>query len=66
MTPTPKPGNTVIIRCRNGGPAETLTSALDQAYPVDRVACFDKVLKAIDDAERQLWGSGAGDGDQLD
>jgi len=35
--------------------AESLGPAPDQAYPLDEAACFDLVLKAIDEAERQVW-----------
>ena len=46
----------IIIRWRTRGQAEALGHALDRANPIDETPCFDEVLKAIDDAENQVWG----------
>jgi hypothetical protein len=37
---------------------QVLSGALDHAYPPREASCFDEVLKAIDGAERKVWGSG--------
>jgi hypothetical protein len=46
----------IVIRWRTRGQAEALTPTLDHAYPIEEDSCFDKVLNAIDEAERQVWG----------
>jgi hypothetical protein len=48
----------IVIRWRTRGQAEALGQALDRANLIDETPCFDEVLKAIDDAERQVWGDG--------
>ena len=48
----------IVIRWRTRGQAEAITPALDRAYPIKETPCFDEVLKAIDEAERQVWGDG--------
>jgi len=46
----------IIIRWRTRGQAKALVPALDHAYPIEHDPCFEKMLKAIDEAERQVWG----------
>jgi hypothetical protein len=48
----------IVIRWRTRGQSEALTPALDRAYPIEERPCFDEVLKAIDESERQVWGDG--------
>ena len=33
----------------------TLGACFTRAYPIDDVPCFEALLSAIDDADRQLW-----------
>jgi hypothetical protein len=61
MTPTPE--QKLVIRCRGRGQAETLIPSLNRAYPIDGDACFDKVLRAIDEAEQQVWSVGGAEDD---
>jgi hypothetical protein len=46
----------IALRWRTRGQIEALNPTLDHAYPIDRTTCFDPVLEAIDEAERQVWG----------
>ena len=34
---------------------ERLGSSFDRAYPVEETPCFGELLRAIDEADRQLW-----------
>lgn len=34
---------------------DRLGPAFDRAYPVDEAPCFNELLRAIDEADRQLW-----------
>ena len=34
---------------------EVLAPTLNRAYPIDEAGAFDAALKAIDDAECQVW-----------
>jgi hypothetical protein len=54
----------VVIRWRVRGQAEALSPSLGEAFPVNEEACFVKALRAIDEAERGVWGSGEPSGDE--
>jgi hypothetical protein len=56
MGGTPDREQKIVIRWRTRGQSEALTPALDRAYPIEKSPGFDEVLKAIDEAERQVWG----------
>lgn len=56
MGGTPDRESRIVIRWRTRGQAEALIPSLDCAYPIEDNASFDEVLKAIDEAERQVWG----------
>lgn len=45
----------ITIRWRTRGQSEALIPTLHRAYPADEKPCFDEALKAIDEAERQVW-----------
>ena len=52
----------IVIRWRARGQAEAIIPALHCAYPADDQPYFDEALKAIDEAEREVWDSeGAAD-----
>ncbi len=38
---------------------QALSPTLDSAYPIEDSSSFDESLKAIDEAEVQVWGNGA-------
>lgn len=46
----------IAIRWQAQGHVEALGATLDHAFPIDETPCFDEVLQAIDEAERQVWG----------
>ncbi len=46
----------VVIRWRNRTQTEALRPALGNAYPPNETTSFDDALKAIDEAERKVWG----------
>ncbi len=46
----------IVLRWRTRGQAEALSPTLDSVYPIDETPHFDEALKAIDEAERQVWG----------
>lgn len=62
MTGLPDREQRIVIRWQTRGQAATLNTALDHAYPIDENPGFDDVLKAIDEAEKQVWR----DGDPVD
>ncbi len=49
----------IVNRWRRRGQAEALRPTLGSAYPPEDAPGFDEALKAIDDAERVVWGDGA-------
>ena len=34
---------------------DVLGSGFDRAFPVDQTPCFAELLRAIDEADRELW-----------
>ena len=46
----------IVTRWRVRGQTQALRPALGSAYPAEDAPGFDEALKAIDDAERQVWG----------
>ncbi len=46
----------IVLRWLTRHNAELLGPTLDHAYAIDESPCFDEVLMAIDEAERQVWG----------
>jgi type II secretory pathway predicted ATPase ExeA len=55
----------IVIRWRARGQAEAISPTLHRAYPTDEELCFDEALKAIDEAEREVWDPG-GAADKLE
>ena len=48
-------GQRIVIRWQARSQSEALSPALDRAYAIEEKPCFDEALKAIDEAERQVW-----------
>ena len=44
-----------VFRWLTRDSAQMLGPSLDHAYAIDETPCFDDALKAIDEAERQVW-----------
>ena len=47
----------VVLRWRTRIRSEALGPSLDRAYPTDPSDGFDEALKAIDEAENEVWGN---------
>ena len=45
----------VAIGLLTSGDLQRLGPAFSRAYPVDETPCFDGLLRAIDEADRELW-----------
>lgn len=56
MAPMTALERTIVSRWLATHKADILGPSLDHAYPIDETSCFDEVLAAIDDAEREVWG----------
>ncbi len=45
----------IAIGLLTGNDLERLGPAFTRAYPVDETPCFGELLRAIDEADRDLW-----------
>ena len=54
MAPMSELERAIVSRWLTTHKADILGPSLDHAYPVDKAPCFDEVLAAIDDSERDF------------